>query len=186
MEKIDVVILSDLNTQKEVTEWTIQTLRDSEVSYLSHCKYNVNVVSKTTDVQISNTNVICVNEPFNYNRFLNIGFQHLTDAEWVLISNNDVSYERDWLLEILHIHKMRPATSSTLRAVLGPYPTSFRNELDIRSGSALHSARRVLHVSLFFFFRRAACKVDCGVSPFNVYVQNEAHRRGGRGTRKAL
>jgi hypothetical protein len=108
MEKIDVVILSDLNTQKEVTEWTIQTLRDSEISYLSHCKYNVNVVSKTTDVQISNTNVICVDEPFNYNRFLNIGFQHLTDAEWVLISNNDVSYERDWLLEILHIHKMRP------------------------------------------------------------------------------
>lgn len=103
--KIDVIFLADLNRQLDITQRTIQTLRDSVWQNLD---FNVNVVSKKTDVQLANSKVISIDEPFNYNRFLNFGFQNLTDAEWVVISNNDVSFEKDWFIEILSVHHSRP------------------------------------------------------------------------------
>jgi GT2 family glycosyltransferase len=51
------------------------------------------------------------NEPFNYNRFINHTLDHL-QGEWVIISNNDVGYERGWFSEMMKIHEMRPDIQS--------------------------------------------------------------------------
>jgi GT2 family glycosyltransferase len=51
-------------------------------------------------------NYIKPNEPFNYNRFINHTLSYLK-AEWVIISNNDVGYEKGWLSEIMKIHNER-------------------------------------------------------------------------------
>jgi len=42
-----------------------------------------------------------------------MAFEHMSsEAKWVLISNNDVRYERHWFSEILKVHEIRPDIQS--------------------------------------------------------------------------
>jgi GT2 family glycosyltransferase len=111
METIDVVMLTKSSSEKEVamTLRTLYSLRDSETDF----RFNVHLVESGFDYYHRYirtavvANYIQPKEKFNYNKFLNLGFEHVK-ADWVIISNNDVSYEKNWLSEIMAIHKQRP------------------------------------------------------------------------------
>lgn len=112
---IDVIMLTRSKTEKDImmTLRTLYTLRDSEVNY----KFNVHLVESGDDVRSKYmetgiiSNYIIPNEPFNYNKFINIAAKNLS-ADWVIISNNDVGYEKNWLSEIMVASNERPDIQS--------------------------------------------------------------------------
>jgi hypothetical protein len=110
---VDAIILTNSSTEKAVrsTLRTMYTLRDSETEH----KFNIHLVESGidhTNVYMSLVaNYMKPNEPFNYNRFINHTLDYL-QGEWVIISNNDVGYERGWFSEMMKIHEMRPDIQS--------------------------------------------------------------------------
>jgi GT2 family glycosyltransferase len=101
---IDVIILTD-STNVALTQRTIDTLHDSEIDF----KFRVQLVDSGT--QDPNRyarihNYIHPENSFNYNKFLNIAFTYC-QGDWVVISNDDVAYERWWFSEMMKVHDYR-------------------------------------------------------------------------------
>jgi hypothetical protein len=110
---VDVIILTNSNTEKAIrmTKRTMHTLHDSETEH----KFNIHLVESgpdaTNEYRGLTANYIKPNEPFNYNKFINHALDYL-QGEWVVISNNDVGYEREWFSEMMKIHEKRPDLQS--------------------------------------------------------------------------
>lgn len=105
---VDVIILTKSEGSRLwLTRRTSMMLHDSEHEH----KFKIHLVESGENLAHEYDgiidNYITPNEPFNYNRFLNIAFKH-TSCEWVVISNNDVGYEKGWFTEILKVHELRP------------------------------------------------------------------------------
>ena len=101
---IDVIILTD-SSDVALTQRTIDTLHDSESDF----RFRVQLVDSGTQdpnryVRIHN--YIHPESSFNYNKFLNIAFTYCL-TEWVVISNDDVAYERWWFSEMMKVHDYR-------------------------------------------------------------------------------
>lgn len=113
MKNVDVIILTRSNTEKAIrmTKRTILSLDDSEKDY----KFNVHLVESGVDFKHQYadfvSNYILPKENFNYNRFVNQAIPYLK-SDWVIISNNDVGYERGWFSEIMKVHNERPDITS--------------------------------------------------------------------------
>jgi GT2 family glycosyltransferase len=104
---VDVIILTKSEGKRiNLTRRTIHTLHDSE----SEHTFKIHLVESSNNHESMYrgivSNYILPNEPFNYNRFLNIASQKIS-CDWVVVSNNDVSYERGWFSEILKVHELR-------------------------------------------------------------------------------
>lgn len=107
---IDVIILTKSGDgDNSMCKRTISSLHDSEKDY----KFNIILIDsgKINDYGNIVDKYIVLNEQFNYNKFLNIGFKHVT-SEWVLISNDDVGYEIGWFSEMMKVYEMRPDIES--------------------------------------------------------------------------
>lgn len=103
---IDVVILSKTSTEKlfDILRETVKSLHDSESDF----KFNIIIVESNKKIkemfgnrlyEIKAKFVIPPVLNFNYNLFLNIGLRE-SKNEFVLISNNDVIYFKNWFTEI--------------------------------------------------------------------------------------
>lgn len=110
---VDVIILTnskDFHSVK-MTERTIRNLHDTEESH----KFHVHLVDSGGDYLHVYKDVIETyirpDEPFNYNRFINFALRHVKH-DWVLISNDDVGYERGWFTEMMRVHSIRPDIQS--------------------------------------------------------------------------
>lgn len=109
MQNVDVIVLTKSQTEKKIrmTKRTMLTMQDAENDY----KFNFHLVE--SGIQMSNmyegivSNYITPNESFNYNRFLNHALPYL-QHDWVVITNNDVGYEKGWFSEIMKVHAIRP------------------------------------------------------------------------------
>lgn len=110
---VDVIILTNSreDRNKKIAERCILSLHDSEKDY----QFNVILVESGPDEFRYYKNMvgkyIVPREKFNYNRFLNMAFKHCS-ADWVVISNNDVGYEKGWFTEMMNVHKERPDIES--------------------------------------------------------------------------
>ena len=110
---IDVVILSytvDVNFYN-LTKQTIETLIASEPDIdFRICIVETNSKYQENGFIYENCKVVCPNESFNYNRFLNIGLSQYQDiSDWVLILNNDLNFcQKNWLKNILKVHREHP------------------------------------------------------------------------------
>jgi hypothetical protein len=114
---IDVVCLSNSKneTLRELTKLTLYSLHDSEKDF----KFNIHLVESYKGPHFETQfdyNDVVVNEikpeeDFNYNLYLNKANPYLT-SDWVIITNNDVFYERGWFSKIYEVHKMRPDIES--------------------------------------------------------------------------
>jgi GT2 family glycosyltransferase len=102
---IDVIILTD-SSDVALTQRTIDTLHDSAI-YENFCIQLVDSGSNDVNRYKGWTNYIHPESSFNYNKFLNIAIKYCTE-DWVVISNDDVSYEKGWFSEIMDVHKIRP------------------------------------------------------------------------------
>jgi GT2 family glycosyltransferase len=100
---VDVIILTD-NADTVMTQETIQSLHDSETKHQFRV---ITVSSVRKNRYINSSGELFIEGPFNYNRALNKGLNYLTN-EWVLISNDDVKYERKWFSNMMKVHANRP------------------------------------------------------------------------------
>lgn len=95
---IDVIVLS-YTKDDSIFEMNLNCFSSIINSSKNH-KFNIILVetesTKTFNYSIDNVKVIQPNEPFNYNRFLNIGLKHCKN-DWILITNNDTIYYEDFL-----------------------------------------------------------------------------------------
>lgn len=103
MKNVDVIILSLCNSEEKYRMNTLclKTLHDSE----SEIRFNVVIVESNADFTGKWTyqheaRIITPNEPFNYNRFVNIAMKEC-DADYICISNNDVLFSPGWMSEII-------------------------------------------------------------------------------------
>lgn len=106
---IDVIILTRSDNDKTIsmTRRMMLTMQDSEPShrFYFHLVESGNLVpDRYIDLV---TTYITPKENFNYNRYINFAIPYLKH-DWLVISNNDVSYERGWFSEIMKIHEQRP------------------------------------------------------------------------------
>lgn len=102
---VDVIILTD-STDVAMTQRTIDTLINSESTY----RFRIQLVDSGSNNLIRYRdyyNYIHPESSFNYNKFLNIAIGYCT-ADWVVISNDDVNYEKNWFTEMMNVHQQRP------------------------------------------------------------------------------
>jgi GT2 family glycosyltransferase len=102
---IDVIILTD-STDVFMTQRTINTLHYSDIMH----EFRVQLVDSGTNDPLRYRgyhNYIHPESSFNYNKFLNIALTYCV-GEWVVISNDDVSYEKGWFSTMMNVHEQRP------------------------------------------------------------------------------
>jgi GT2 family glycosyltransferase len=109
---VDVIILTNSTTSLRITKRTIYSLLESEKDYEFRIHLLESGMSATNDyINMGVANYMKPNETFNYNKFLNYASDYI-QGEWVVISNNDVGYEKGWFTEMMKIHNQRPDIES--------------------------------------------------------------------------
>jgi GT2 family glycosyltransferase len=104
MINVDVICLTntvDINSF-ELTKRTIDSIFYSEKTIT----FNIILIESNPNSLFTYDNVshyIKPNISFNYNKYLNIASEYLT-SDWVLITNNDVRYEKNWFSEIIKVY----------------------------------------------------------------------------------
>lgn len=93
---INVVILS--NTANETIYKMTQECIDS---IHSSCSANIVVVETNINaIDFNCADKICINEPFNFNRFLNFGINYCLDkwpeSQYTVLANNDLLFMPKW------------------------------------------------------------------------------------------
>ncbi len=92
---IDIVILSNANSKelKSITDKCIYTVKH----FTPNC--NIIVIEQCLTAKYNET-TIYKSEPFNYNKFANIGAKHGVN-NYICIANNDLIFTANWFDEIL-------------------------------------------------------------------------------------
>ena len=95
---VDVVILSNASTSllRRSTQVTI----DSCLSGANSAPVGITVLEQRKGVTYRNAATIHMDQPFNYNRFGNIGAAR-GSAEWIMLANNDLKFHDGWLHHLL-------------------------------------------------------------------------------------
>lgn len=102
---IDVIFLSYSKTKKlyEMTKTAIRSLIDNNTEF----EFNI-VVVQTEDNKFGDTEyfgggvkVIHPNTRFHYNNFIKLAYKELSDSPVVIISNDDVYYQKGSIAELL-------------------------------------------------------------------------------------
>lgn len=101
--EIDIVILSYAQTEelKQVTKNCLTSLMASEDPEL--IKFNIIVVESQKDLnpfQYEYGQTVYPDQPFGYNRYMNIGIA-MTSAPYICLCNNDLLFHPQWATEIL-------------------------------------------------------------------------------------
>lgn len=101
MKLIDIIILSYAKTEKHynLTVNCLDSLKKSKLSKL----FNIIVIETKEGVSYNFDGVKTAHlkEPFNYNKFANYGAS-LGDCELIGVFNNDVIFNENWFVEIIH------------------------------------------------------------------------------------
>jgi len=113
MIDVDVICLTNTTSDDlyRMTRRTLTTIHDSEKDY----KFYIHLIETNSDSKYDYSdiveNYVKPNEKFNYNRFLNHSYPYVKH-DWVLITNNDVRYERGWFSKIIEVYTKRPDVES--------------------------------------------------------------------------
>jgi autotransporter strand-loop-strand O-heptosyltransferase len=111
MEKVDVIILANNvnDYYYNLTKQTIDTLRGTDYDV----EFNIIIIESNVDSEyvFKNCTIVKPNKKFNYAEFTNIGYS-LCKNDWVMVCNNDLSFEKDWFKEIMKVYKTYPEIKS--------------------------------------------------------------------------
>lgn len=105
MMNVDIIILSNCLDEDiyNMNQKCISSLIESENKH----KFNIFIIESNKSFNKkyhhtgANLEIIIPDEPFNYNRFLNIGLQKST-SDLICFSNNDLIFQPNWFSEILN------------------------------------------------------------------------------------
>jgi GT2 family glycosyltransferase len=103
---IDVIILSYAKDDSiiEMNNNCINSIINSTTNHQFNIILVETDVSKSYEYIQTNVTVVQPNEEFNYNKFLNIGLKYCLN-EWILISNNDTIYYKDFIEHMIESNK---------------------------------------------------------------------------------
>ncbi|WP_113637897.1 glycosyltransferase family 2 protein [Nubsella zeaxanthinifaciens] len=109
---VDIIILSYAKNDffKEITENAVNTINSANDSY----EKKIIVVESNSGLkgyQYPFTNTIYPNTKFGYNKFINIGLKH-SNADFVCIANNDLTFDKEWLNNIIEAFNRNPELAS--------------------------------------------------------------------------
>ena len=94
-----------------MTKRTIISMQEAEKNY----KFHFHLVESGMNIKHEYERLVCnyivITGDFNYNKAINNALSH-TKHDWVIISNNDVGYEKNWFSEIMAIYTQRPDIES--------------------------------------------------------------------------
>lgn len=112
MINVDVICLTNTNSGEsfDLTRRTIDSILNSE----KKVNFNIILIDSYANTKFNYKNVKYHLKPtkdFNYNLFLNVANEYIK-SEWVLVTNNDVRYEKNWLSEIIKVHNIDPTIES--------------------------------------------------------------------------
>lgn len=127
MKTIDVICLTNTTdvSSFEVTKQTVDSIFYSE----KEVKFNIILIESNSESNYIYNNVskyIKPNIEFNYNKYLNIASEYLS-SNWVLITNNDVRYEKNWFSEIMKVYNENPTIESFSPKEMVFYSTIYGN-----------------------------------------------------------
>lgn len=164
--KADVIILTD-NTDVERTKQTIDSLKNAEDIF------RIILVSTGKHVEYAGVSVYCpMDEPFNYNRYLNKAFKY-TMHDWVVISNDDVSYHPRWFSEMMKVYRKNSdiecfsPTDDVLQKLW--FPDLFSDEQDFVDG---YEVTRILQGWSITIKRSALNSILPLDEQFDMYYQD--------------
>lgn len=117
-ETVDVVFLSKALDEGDIDrcQRAIDTCRKGAGKY----KVNIIVIEQNVGAKYTNVDkLIYKTEKFNYNGFANYGAK-LGKASWIMIANNDLTFEDNWLKPLLEAHNdvVSPHNPSDIRQQL--------------------------------------------------------------------
>lgn len=116
---VDVVMLAGSRTPEliEMTQTALKTLHASEPGI----QFRVVLVESFSKTHVYDgvTDTLRPGEPFNFHRFLNLGFELTSGAEYVCFVCNDLVFEPGWFTELLKAEREWATT-----CVLGPMDPS--------------------------------------------------------------
>ena len=107
--KVDVIILSRCMCQDDLTV----NIDCIESLFLSEpdIRFNIIMIESNLDFyslnfsyQSYDVNVVIPDDLFNFNKFLNIGLSLATE-QWIVFSNNDVIFHKNWLSNIFKVRE---------------------------------------------------------------------------------
>ncbi|WP_158799610.1 glycosyltransferase family 2 protein, partial [Pedobacter sp. L105] len=155
---IDIIILSYAHTEelKEVTTNCVNSLMASEDS--QEVKFNILVIESQRELQpyqYDYTQTIYTNEPFGYNRYMNIGIAK-TSAPYICICNNDLLFHPQWATEMLKPFKQFHDLSSASPICSIHHPTM---GIEINTGIRLGWGIRQEVSGWCLFFRRSILRL---------------------------
>ena len=95
---IDIILLSNATRPnlKDTTQQAIDSCHKSETGI----RFNILVLEQNTDATYRDATTHHITEPFNYNRFMNIGVR-MTSNEYVCLCNNDLHFKQGWATAII-------------------------------------------------------------------------------------
>lgn len=113
MIDIDVIVLTNSKDKETIsmTKRTMISMQEAEKNYKFHFHLVESGFDSFSHYGYLIDNYIIMREKFNYNKFINNALKY-TKHDWLVISNNDVGYEKNWFSEIMQIHDKRPDIES--------------------------------------------------------------------------
>lgn len=140
--EIDIIILSFAQTDalKQVTIDCIHSLMASEDP--GEIKFNVVVIESQKDLkpyQYENSTTVYSDQPFGYNRYMNIGIE-MTSSPYVCLCNNDLIFHQHWATEIL-----KPFEEYADLLSASPVCSIHHPKMDFELNSGLKLGYRIRH-----------------------------------------
>ena len=114
MIDVDVIILTKTTSMESLTmtKRTMISMQEAEKKYKFHFHLVESGFHTYTQYKpLVDSYFLIRGEDFNYNKSINKALE-ATQYEWVVISNNDVGYEKNWFTEIMNIRNKRPDIDS--------------------------------------------------------------------------
>lgn len=113
MIDVDVIILTKSFSRDSImmTKRTIISMQEAEKDYKFHFHLVESGINLHRQYSHLVDNYLFMDEDFNYNKFINSALKHIK-YDWVVISNNDVGYEKNWFSEIMEVYMERPDIES--------------------------------------------------------------------------
>lgn len=132
---IDIIILSNATNAalKRITQAAIDSCHASE----KDIKFNILIIEQQADVFYEGAKSMHIFEPFNYNRFMNIGIDATKSSgnEYVCLCNNDLVFGKGWATELIKVMESEYLLSASPKC---PYVKSQRYGSPIAYGYRNH------------------------------------------------
>jgi GT2 family glycosyltransferase len=148
--RVDIIILSDSKNEElmALTQQTVNSCIDSESG--NDIEFNIVVIEQNSAV--THTNCITRHEaqPFNYNKFMNIGVS-MFDAEYVCLCNNDLIFQKNWcsiLIDAMQKNDLLsacPLCPEATKEMTQPIHFGYRNSHEM-SGWCIMTNRKLYNI----------------------------------------